>query len=664
MLHKTYLLFVIAVIAALISCSDEESKGWTGGEAVHFSLAGIAGNVSGYTRTSLQEGATVRVLVYKRAGSTADLASDVYVTENTYVAASDGILSACVTDDDGKKISDAGTEMRLLVGTYDFYAITPALKVNSGALTISEGTDYATSLTGAVAVGNSSVQTVALTQLERKCVKLTFNIDRGATSVKSVIIDELKLENLSTSPTSETSIASDLPISTDKNGIRTFTASDFTADAIDAWKASTSAIVLPKSAGSLQLTLTARFNGHSLARTMTTTFPNIAFEKGKEYTFLLKLYGDQIVLNLVSQGTWNNPVSLNTELGLPTSNCYMLPSGSSVNIPVSRANESTLAIDDATLSANGTYTQISSTTNWKTSVLWESVSGLVTLSNSTGTGPAGYFTVTANSPAGDSGGNAVIAIKNSSDSILWSWHIWVTNYDPNTGATNLITNGFRDYVFMDRNLGATSIVKGDIGTVGLLYQWGRKDPFPNSSDWTETEPTLYGEVTSVQASTTPGITQSIRHPITSINQVDTWLDTSNIYLWNTQEGKKTVYDPCPQGWRVPPSYFSGNFTFAPWRYLLIYNYDFFYSDDPYNYGGTYELYGYSFTKDGNSIGFYPSTGIRKRSGKLAATGSAGYYWIATPKGHDGYYFAFTEGAGGPGASIDQSYLYAVRCVKE
>ena len=30
---------------------------------------------------------------------------------------------------------------------------------------------------------------------------------------------------------------------------------------------------------------------------------------------------------------------------------------------------------------------------------------------------------------------------------------------------------------MDRNLGATSATPGDVGALGLLYQWGRKDPF-------------------------------------------------------------------------------------------------------------------------------------------------------------------------------------------
>ena len=34
---------------------------------------------------------------------------------------------------------------------------------------------------------------------------------------------------------------------------------------------------------------------------------------------------------------------------------------------------------------------------------------------------------------------------------------------------------------MDRNLGATSATPGNVGSLGLLYQWGRKDPFLGSS---------------------------------------------------------------------------------------------------------------------------------------------------------------------------------------
>ena len=76
-------------------------------------------------------------------------------------------------------------------------------------------------------------------------------------------------------------------------------------------------------------------------------------------------------------------------------------------------------------------------------------------------------------------GNAVIAAKDASGTILWSWHIWLT--DQPQGQEYYNNAG----TMMDRNLGATSATPGDVGALGLLYQWGRKDPFLGSSSISE-----------------------------------------------------------------------------------------------------------------------------------------------------------------------------------
>lgn len=101
-------------------------------------------------------------------------------------------------------------------------------------------------------------------------------------------------------------------------------------------------------------------------------------------------------------------------------------------------------------------------------------------------------------------GNALIAARNSKGEIIWSWHIWVTANDPgNVGkairyttyewdssgikadASNPSSNTrVPGYQVMSCNLGALADapVSGDdeskYRTYGLLYQWGRKDPFP------------------------------------------------------------------------------------------------------------------------------------------------------------------------------------------
>ena len=61
-------------------------------------------------------------------------------------------------------------------------------------------------------------------------------------------------------------------------------------------------------------------------------------------------------------------------------------------------------------------------------------------------------------------GNAVIAAKDASGIILWSWHIWLT--DQPQGQEYFNGAG----TMMDRNLGATSATPGDVGALGLLYQ--------------------------------------------------------------------------------------------------------------------------------------------------------------------------------------------------
>ncbi|MBE6208610.1 MAG: fimbrillin family protein [Rikenellaceae bacterium] len=80
-------------------------------------------------------------------------------------------------------------------------------------------------------------------------------------------------------------------------------------------------------------------------------------------------------------------------------------------------------------------------------------------------------------------GNAVIAAKDAEGKIIWSWHIWVSEgYNPEATAVNTGTYGL---IAMDRNIGANiaDFTKTDDGwvaaqAVGMLYQWGRKDPFP------------------------------------------------------------------------------------------------------------------------------------------------------------------------------------------
>ena len=138
-------------------------------------------------------------------------------------------------------------------------------------------------------------------------------------------------------------------------------------------------------------------------------------------------------------------------------------------------------------------------------------------------------------------GNALIAAMNDDGVILWSWHIWVVDLDPSV-TYNTYNNGT---VMMDRNLGATSVQSnadaGDYSAFGLYYQWGRKDPFAYLGSVVPEGTIKAYSYNSVYNS----IDYATQHPTEVYDAVDWNYDES---LWNIT---KTIYDPCPAGWRVP-----------------------------------------------------------------------------------------------------------------
>lgn len=150
-------------------------------------------------------------------------------------------------------------------------------------------------------------------------------------------------------------------------------------------------------------------------------------------------------------------------------------------------------------------------------------------------------------------GNALIAVKDASNNILWSWHIWVCEgYDANASA-QLYYNGAG--LFMDRNLGALSAAPGDVLSLGLQYYWGRKDPFMTYGSLSEyRDAASTGSFEFVNCTQETGtIEYSVRHPnheIGDSNLSQDWLysEQRDTTRWGV---KKTMYDPCPSGWRVP-----------------------------------------------------------------------------------------------------------------
>ena len=222
-------------------------------------------------------------------------------------------------------------------------------------------------------------------------------------------------------------------------------------------------------------------------------------------------------------------------------------------------------------------------------------------------------------------GNAVIAAKNSSGTILWSWHIWLTDkpeehvYYNNAGT------------MMDRNLGATSATPGDVGALGLLYQWGRKDPFLGSSSISESIEAVstIDWPSSVSSTSDRGtIDYVIQNPTTYITRNDSnydWYYTGSSSTDNTRwQSEKTIYDPCPAGWRVPDGGSSGVWSKAVGSSSWFF----------YPYSAINEGMNFSGKFGSSSYIWYPVAGGRySYSGSLGHVGDNGDCWSVTPGGN-------------------------------
>ena len=170
-----------------------------------------------------------------------------------------------------------------------------------------------------------------------------------------------------------------------------------------------------------------------------------------------------------------------------------------------------------------------------------------------------YYEIVFKMPATLHAGNAVIAAKNAGGTILWSWHIWVPN-----GMFTTNTYGLGEKLMMSRSLGAlidangTASSKPDVTSIGLMYQWGRKDPFMNPASYF-TSSGAHGAATyptdafSTSTSATATVAYTIEHPTEYIKGADdenTWCSETPDANWGSS---KTIYDPCPAGYRVPKS---------------------------------------------------------------------------------------------------------------
>ena len=153
---------------------------------------------------------------------------------------------------------------------------------------------------------------------------------------------------------------------------------------------------------------------------------------------------------------------------------------------------------------------------------------------------AGQQYVVVETPATFAKGNALVAVKNGSGTIIWSWHIWATSYRPGEDDQLLSHKDYGSWYYMPLELGMTDTDQ----TACTLYQWGRKDPFPYQSP-------------SSTTSTQMTLTESIQYPTKyyAVNKT-MYCSTGDVSFWNPGNDQtttvKTMLDPCPPGYYVMP----------------------------------------------------------------------------------------------------------------
>ncbi len=149
-------------------------------------------------------------------------------------------------------------------------------------------------------------------------------------------------------------------------------------------------------------------------------------------------------------------------------------------------------------------------------------------------------------------GNAHVAVMNGDGVIRWSYHIWAP-------AQPVEPRKFGSFYLMDRNLGAIEAAASDHSnaSIGMHYQWGRKDPFP-PADGTRTtgnasHKKVYPDAVYFVAAQA-GVDQEVAdaNPSTyywgsSNSGRQDWRSVQDNDLWASPTSNA---NPCPSGWTV------------------------------------------------------------------------------------------------------------------
>ena len=324
-------------------------------------------------------------------------------------------------------------------------------------------------------------------------------------------------------------------------------------------------------------------------------------------------------------------------------------------------------------------------------------------------------------------GNAIVAVRDKDSRIMWSWHIWVTDfvpgldptveerYDPvKTPRDKVVTNyQGAQYTFMGANIGwcdagtttyddrsvKVRFTQAETGSTQVItltqashsvvnsgnqtyFQFGRKDPMLGAIrdvNGSTVDKTFYSGSYSFDKSGTGKVTigTSIQKPHVFFNygsaKPQDWSATTYNNLWHIS-GPKTIYDPSPVGYQLPlqdafkgftynGNYVSGNYFLS--RFNSPYTSTTDYTD---NFG--WEFYCNKMTGEGSydTAGgtiFFPALCYRHReNGSVNLLGDTGYYWAASPFSNDEGYSLFFTGTSIWPVNNGRTSGFAVRPVRE
>ena len=270
-------------------------------------------------------------------------------------------------------------------------------------------------------------------------------------------------------------------------------------------------------------------------------------------------------------------------------------------------------------------------------------------------------------------GNAVVAVTKGG-TVVWSWHLWfapksaltpipVTNYQGKTYNFTTETLGWKPKgevttynaprtvkVKVEQTIAnggaklftVINITQNNGGKkegIATLYQFGRKDAFPGTDE--SLPQGSFNKNAGDNMSTTNGIQNPqnfytwggswYNNPPAGYSYYNLWSADNTTTGWNDNAVVKTVYDPCPVGFKMPASNAFTGFT----------------SNGQYGSGaaninanGTADswdkfsaAYGHNFYTNGSKTAtiFAPASGFRGLGdGSLNYVGDFGYYWSAVP----------------------------------